>query len=219
MTEKKLKVGNDEVELYNLTSALPKILIAPNKMREQLKSIMRTDKINKDYKKAYKEFCTFILEGFPEGVSISFAAGAKNYKEQFHSVRKLYEQCKEVDQEYLKHLCLVKDVYVFDKNILEYLNELTSLYVTGNTAVNLYNACRTMLDHFLFINALSEGRTMSYPAELKKACGLIYHASNLTLQVNHVQVQLVANQLDNSTRLTEDEKETLKELNHEQQEV
>jgi len=216
MTEIKKKVGNNETDLYNLKSELPKILIPFNKMREQLKSIMRTDKINADYKIAYKDFCTFILEGFPEGVSISFAAGAKNYKEQFHSVRKLYEQCKEIDQEYIKYLLLLEDVYVFDRSIEKYLNELTSLYVTGNTAVNLYNATRTMLDHFLFINALSEGRTMSYPAELKKACGLIYHASNLTLQVNHVQVQLVANQLDNSTRLTEDQKETLKELNHEQ---
>ena len=219
MTEKKLKVGNDEVELYNLTSALPKILIAPNKMREQLKSIMRTDKINVDYKIAYKDFVSFILDGFPEGVSISFAAGAKNYKDQFHSVRKLYETCKLIDIEYLTYLRLVKDVYVFDRDIEKYLNDLTGLYVIGTTAINLYNATRTMLDHFLFINALSNGRTMNWPAELQKACGLIYHASNLTLQVNHVQVQLVANQLDNSTRLTEDEKETLKELNHEQQEV
>ena len=216
MTETRLKVGNDEAELQRLTNELPKILIAPNKMREQLKSIMRTDKINKDYKKAYKEFCEFILDGFPEGVSISFAAGAKNYKEQFHSVRKLYEQCKEVDQKYIDFLRLVDGMYVFDKQILEYLNDLTSLYVTGNTAVNLYNATRTMLDHFLFINALSNGRTMNWPAELQKACGLIYHRSDLTLQVSHTQVQLVANQLDNSTRLTEDEKETLKELNHEQ---
>jgi hypothetical protein len=219
MTEKKLKVGNDEVELYNLTSALPKILIAPNKMREQLKSIMRTDKINADYKIAYKDFVSFILDGFPINMSLSYAAGAKNYKEQFHSVRKLYEQIKSLDQEYIKYLRVVEDVYVFDRDIEKYLNDLTSLYVTGNTAVNLYNATRTMLDHFLFINALSNGRTMNWPAELQKACGLIYHASNLTLQVNHVQVQLVANQLDNSTRLTEDEKETLKELNHEQQEV
>ena len=216
MTEIKKKVGNDEVELQRLKTELPKILIAPNKMREQLKSIMRTDKINKDYKIAYKDFCEFILDGFPEGVSISFAAGAKNYKEQFHSVRKLYEQCKEIDQEYIKYLLLLEDVYVFDRDIEKYLNDLTGLYVTGNTAVNLYNATRTMLDHFLFINALSNGRTMNWPAELQKACGLIYHASNLTLQVSHTQVQLVSNQLDNSTRLTEDEIETLKELNNEQ---
>jgi len=216
MTEKKLKVGNDEVELYNLKSELPKILIPFNKMRDQLKSIMRTDKINVDYKIAYKDFCEFILDGFPEGVSISFAAGAKNYKDQFHSVRKLYEQIKEIDQKYIKYLRVVDGIYVFDKQILKYLEDVTAVFVTGKTAINLYNATRTMLDHFLFINALSNGRTMNWPAELQKACGLIYHRSDLTLQVSHTQVQLVANQLDNSTRLTEDEKETLKELNHEQ---
>ena len=207
----RIRVGIDEPILRKLKSELPKQLAPFNKLRGVLKSAMQTDKINGDYKIVYREFCDQLLDGFPADCSLNFCSQAKGKHDEFKRSVDLYEQCKELDQEYIKYLRLKDGNYIFDTDIDKYLESLSELTIEGNTAIKLWNKVCELLNVFMFLDALSENKVIQSPADLQKASGLVYHAADMTLKPNHISIQAVADQLDNG-RLNDEEQKAYKEL-------
>ncbi len=207
----RIRVGIDEPILRKLKSELPKQLAPFNKLRGVLKSAMQTDKINGDYKIAYREFCDQLLDGFPADCSLNFCSQAKGKHDEFKRSVDLYEQCKELDQEYIKYLRLKDGNYIFDTDIDKYLESLSELTIEGNTAIKLYSKVCELLNVFIFLDTLADNRVLKQPADLQKASGLVYHAPDMTLKPNHVNIQAVANLLDNGT-LNDEEQKAYKEL-------
>ncbi len=209
--KKKIRVGTDEPILRKLKSELPKQLAPFNKLRGVLKSAMQTDKINSDYKIAYREFCDQLLDGFPADCSLNFCSQAKGRHDEFKRSVDLYEQCKELDQEYIRYLRLEDGNYIFDTDIDKYLESLSELTIEGNTAIKLYSKVCELLNVFIFLDTLADNRVLKQPADLQKASGLVYHAPDMTLKPNHISIQAVADQLDNG-RLNDEEQKAYKEL-------
>ena len=207
----RIRVGIDEPILRKLKSELPKQLAPFNKLRGVLKSAMQTDKINGDYKIAYREFCDQLLDGFPADCSLNFCSQAKGKHDEFKRSVDLYEQCKELDQEYIRYLRLKDGNYIFDTDIDKYLESLSELTIEGNTAIKLWNKVCELLNVFMFLDALSENKVIQSPADLQKASGLVWHAADMTLKPNHISIQAVADQLDNG-RLNDEEQKAYKEL-------
>ena len=209
--KKKIRVGTDEPILRKLKSELPKQLALFNKLRGVIKSAMQTDKINSDYKIAYREFCDQLLDGFPADCSLNFCSQAKGKHDEFKRSVELYEECKELDQEYIRYLRLKDNNYIFDTDIDKYLESLSELTIEGNTAIKLYNKVCELINVFIFLDTLSENKVIQFPADLQKASGLVFHAPDMTLKPNHISIQAVADQLDNGT-LNDDEQKAYKEL-------
>ncbi len=197
----RLQIGVDTLGLRRLKGGLPKILEDFNKLRSIIKSVLKSDNIPGDFKKAFKMFCDHVMDGHPDSVKLSWAAQSKGLESEFKKAASLYQICKdfaEANPGYMQYMTLDKKmkVYVFTESIDNLLNEKAGQYLVGSTAIALYNKVRHFLGGFTELIYLQEGRVLFYGADVLRAIPLLKHNLDQTISPDHITIQKLANRLD-----------------------
>lgn len=204
MKKNRILVSVDEPEKRKFKNQLPKILESYNHHRAIVKSLLKTEKLPKDYKATHKLFIDNLTAGMHHDITLTACANAKGMYNEYTKLASLYAICKENDEKYsdlIPCMILGKRGYEFSDEIENILNDKFGNYVEGDLAIQLYKYVDEWLTMYQKLDTISENRILKNYGAIAQSTPLIQFNSNLTLSVNHNTINELANSLENDTKM------------------
>ena len=149
-------------------------------------------------------------------MKISYAALNKGLESEFSKAAILYKECKEFDLKqpnYIKYLSIEKgtNFYIWNKDFDTFLQIQATIYMIGSTAISIHKKTDQFLNDFLKINLLQKNRLLCTSGSIIQATPLITINSDMTLGLNYLSIQSLANIID-SDNLDDQEIKVLDEI-------